>query len=465
MSSPPSSVRLLVRKSNYLVEARYHFSLWEMRVFTKVVTMIKPTDADFRDYRIYLRDLVEEFDLTRTKASYEFLRDAANSLLQKEVSIYEETEGGLNETRTHLIVGATTQVSGANLNYIEVNFHPKLKPHLLALKDRYTIYEVKNVLNLPSSYSIRIYELLKQYERIGHRKITVEKFKEMIGAKQSVRNAKGKETIKDKYPLFGSLNQKVIKPAQRHLVDNTDICFEYEVLKRGRKIVEIRFIIMTNSRYDPVVDHSEHRPGKESPKTEMETAERQGKIDRLYVQVKQWVEESIVKKWVSNYPEDQIQYGINYTLTQLKAGKKIENVGGYLHTMVTTDALMTAQKAEEKKQANLEAKARKRKKDLAKVEEEIEQLNQRLRQKVEFTVRNIFDRYPEAKLNVFETTKKRRNSGYRSNQTNAENMEDPLFRATFVSIVRNRFVDEFREVEELERWARKLRGKKSRLKG
>lgn len=462
MSASP--VRLLVRKSNYLVEARYHFSLWEMRVFTKMITMVKSTDADFRDYRIYLRELVEEFGLTRTKASYDFLRDAANSLLQKEVSIYQETEDGVSETRTHLIVGATTQISGANLNYIEVSFHPKLKPHLLALKDRYTIYEVNNVLNLPSSYSIRIYELLKQYERIGHRKITVEKFKEMIGAKQSVRNAKGKESTKDKYPLFGSLNQKVIKPAQRHLVDNTDICFEYEVLKRGRKIVEIRFIIMRNARYNPAGDTQAGAVETVEPRTEMETAEYRARVERLYVQVAQFVEESTVEKWVAGYSEEQIQYGINYTLAQLRAGKRIDNVGGYLHTMITTDALMTARKVEAKKQANLEAKARKRKQELATVEAETEQLNQRLREKVEFTVRNIFDRHPEAKIDAFETARKRRNSGYRSDRTNAENMEDPLFRATFVSIVRSRFVDEFREVEELERWATKLRAKRSRLK-
>lgn len=459
-------MRLLVKKSNSLVEARYHFSLWEMRVFTKMITMVKSADADFREYRIYLRELVEEFGLTRTKASYDFLRDAANSLLQKEVSIYQQTEDGLNETRTHLIVGATTQVQGSNLDYIEVSFHPKLKPHILALKDKYTIYEVKNVLNLPSSYSIRIYELLKQYERIGHRTFTVDEFKEMIGAKQTVRLGKGKEEVRDKYPLYGSLNQKVLKPAQRHLVENTDLCFEFEPLKRSRRITRIKFVIMRNPRYESAPDQAAPAgSGSGAGDSKMVSAEEQATVARLYVQVEQFVEESVVRKWVAAYPEDQIQYGINYTLAQLKAGKKIENVGGYLHTMITTDALMTARKAEEKKREMAEAKERKRKKELAQVEEETEQLAQRIREKVESTIRGIFDRHPEAKVEAFETARKRRNSGYRADRTKAENMQDALFRATFVTIVRKRYPEHFAEVAELEGWAKKLRGKKTRLKG
>ena len=62
-----------VRKSNDLVEARYKFDIWETRLFTKMLTMINMDDEDFKDYRIYLRDIVREFELVKNKESYELL--------------------------------------------------------------------------------------------------------------------------------------------------------------------------------------------------------------------------------------------------------------------------------------------------------------------------------------------------------------------------------------------------------
>ncbi len=43
----------LIRKSNELVEARYKFDIWEVRVFAKALTLIKQSDVDFKTYDIF----------------------------------------------------------------------------------------------------------------------------------------------------------------------------------------------------------------------------------------------------------------------------------------------------------------------------------------------------------------------------------------------------------------------------
>ena len=53
-----------IRKSNNLVEAKYKFDIWEMRLLTKMLTLIQRDDEDFKDYKIYLRDIVQDFQLT-----------------------------------------------------------------------------------------------------------------------------------------------------------------------------------------------------------------------------------------------------------------------------------------------------------------------------------------------------------------------------------------------------------------
>jgi len=54
----------LIKKSNDLVEGRYRFDIWETRVFTKMLTLIRMDDEDFKEYRIYLKDVVHDFGLS-----------------------------------------------------------------------------------------------------------------------------------------------------------------------------------------------------------------------------------------------------------------------------------------------------------------------------------------------------------------------------------------------------------------
>lgn len=51
---------------------------------------------------------------------------------------------------------------------VKVQFPPFFKPFYLFLnkENPYTKYGIKNVMQLKSSYAIRIYELLKQYENV-----------------------------------------------------------------------------------------------------------------------------------------------------------------------------------------------------------------------------------------------------------------------------------------------------------
>jgi plasmid replication initiation protein len=55
-----------------------------------------------------------------------------------------------------------------------------MKPHLLSLQSHFTMYDPKYILGLSSTYSIRIYELLKQYEKIRKRVFDLQDFKKKI---------------------------------------------------------------------------------------------------------------------------------------------------------------------------------------------------------------------------------------------------------------------------------------------
>jgi plasmid replication initiation protein len=120
--------------------------------------------------------------------------------------------------------------------YIGISFHPRMKPYLLQLNNKFTMYDVRNILKLPSAYSIRIYELLKQYENIGKRKLKVEELKDILG-------------IENEYPLYANFKQRVINKAQKDMKEHTDIMFTFEEIKSGRSITDIIFFIKTNPTF------------------------------------------------------------------------------------------------------------------------------------------------------------------------------------------------------------------------
>ena len=46
------------------------------------------------------------------------------------------------------------------------------------------MYQLENILSLSSFYAIRIYELLKQYEKIGKRGINIKELRGYLGIKE-----------------------------------------------------------------------------------------------------------------------------------------------------------------------------------------------------------------------------------------------------------------------------------------
>jgi plasmid replication initiation protein len=109
-------------------------------------------------------------------------------------------------------------------------FDPRIKPYLLELKREYTIYYLENVLGLKSIYSIRLYELLKQYESIGVRTFDVEQLRFIL-------------KIENEYKLYADFKRNVILSSQKELMEKTDIYFDFAEQKSGNKVQKLVFSI------------------------------------------------------------------------------------------------------------------------------------------------------------------------------------------------------------------------------
>ena len=116
---------------------------------------------------------------------------------------------------------------------IIARFDPDLKPHFLNLKAQFTAYNLFEYLTLPSSYSQRIFEILKSWANSQEVIISVAELNEALNTPPSFR--------KD----FKAFRVRVLEKAYKDILEHTSLRFEWEPIKVGRSVEKIRFIFGT----------------------------------------------------------------------------------------------------------------------------------------------------------------------------------------------------------------------------
>lgn len=246
----------LIKKANDLIEARYMFDIWETRFFLSVLSKIHRDDSDFKVYRIKYKDVIKTFGL-KSNSSYDYLRQAAKNIMDRKVAISYEVGGVVRETLYHIIRKVDYMKEGESgrriesHEYIDVTVEQEMKPLLLQLQKNFTAYDLRNVVRL-GVYPIRIYELLKQYETIGKRTITIEDIKKMF-------------ELKHEYPRFSNFYQKVIKPAIEEINDFTDLkVVDVIKIKEDRNVIALQFEFKRKTNEEIAIAHS-HTSRKKTP--------------------------------------------------------------------------------------------------------------------------------------------------------------------------------------------------------
>lgn len=297
-NQPPNlSERALVVKDNRLINAHYSMSVMEMRLFLAMVVQVKKSDKEFSTYRVRVRDLLDASE-SKSENLYSKMDIITDSLMKRYMRVPLE-EGGFKK------IGFVSMIEyKEKRGIVEVRFDPDLKPYLLQLKQQFTIYDIRNVLQLQSTHSVRIYEVLKQFERIGERTLEVKEIKEILG-------------ISGKYKSYNSFKIRVIEQAKKELTAKCDIAFDYEEIKVGRKVEAIRFIIIRQKKTGQTTS-AERSPISDVSSDPVEDLTYMG------------LAETQAKKYATRLSLEVIQDSIEYTQQQHEAGNINRSISGYL---------------------------------------------------------------------------------------------------------------------------------------
>ncbi|CKE51271.1 Replication initiator protein [Streptococcus pneumoniae] len=261
----------IVSKSNTLIEANSRLNLVEQKMLLCLASNIEPNDRDFKTYTFPIKQFHDLLGLNGS-TKYTELSKITKELLSKVIEIRAGEE-------LIQVSWLSSAIYNRNKGTIDMRFDPLLKPFLLELSSKFTSYRLANVVKLKSTYAIRIYELLKQYEDLKERTISLENLRYYLDAM-------------DVYPNYANFKQRVLKPSQKELNQKTDISFEFEEIKLGRKVQKIRFIIRSQKKKDSDLVHFEKKLDKfQQPNT------FEQKIKRFEERCKEKVFPKVFEKW------------------------------------------------------------------------------------------------------------------------------------------------------------------------
>ncbi|WP_144635811.1 replication initiation protein [Priestia megaterium] len=293
------NIKNWVTKSNILIESTYKLSLQEQRILLIMASKVQPNDETLKTYRFRAKDFIEIVGNKKGTGFYSYLKEIVNGLQTKILTIKEK---GRQRNYNWVI----TSIYEENEGYITLQFHPSLKYLFLELKEKFTSYQLENVVRLNSVYSIRIYELLKQYERLRKRELTLEELRHFLAIEPT------------KYKQYGHFKSKVLAVAQKEINNKTDIHFEFVEIKTGRKVTSIEFIITSSPALNGVSSVKEKEIELNQPPLGLTDNEKENRLQHDLVGL--GVKPEKVEWVLSEFTKEQVERNIKYTQDRLTMG-------------------------------------------------------------------------------------------------------------------------------------------------
>ena len=209
---------------NRMIEAWNSMSIDEKRVFilASPIVRLNPMNESSK-FTITAKDFAEACNI-EIGSAYSQLKKAADDLRGRYFS-YINTKG--NRVSVHWVI--RIEYGDGKISFYFTN-EVLFMLSIFNNNHPYTKFTIKEVLQLKGSHSIQLYQLLKQYESIGHRDFKEEEFRNIF-------------ELKDKYSLLWNLKKRVIVPAISEINKSTELQVSFSNIKDGKKITGFRFLI------------------------------------------------------------------------------------------------------------------------------------------------------------------------------------------------------------------------------
>lgn len=334
----------LVTKGNELIEARYKLSLNQQRLLLALSTQVQQEDADFHEYTLRVDDMAKMWGIEASHNLYERVEEAVKDLIRTDSGLiyFEEKNGKYTDvTMTRWVSSAHYRKGSGTIN---ISFDKSVKKFFLQLKEKFTQYHLSAVIRFKSSYSIRIYELLKLKQNMGKggqfwREFTLLELREKLGIEKYI------------YPKFADFRVWVIQPAIKEINDHSDLAIiQVDYIKQGKAVAGVK--IYAEPKNQMVMDYDDTPEAQQEQVTQEAKTER--KLPKIHAELLAvGVSDTTARNWIKKYGSKRIARNLAYTLA-MKQTQNIASIPAYLAKIISQD--IGEKWAEEQKKKDEEIK-------------------------------------------------------------------------------------------------------------
>ncbi|WP_432223128.1 replication initiation protein (plasmid) [Flavobacterium sp. TMP13] len=295
-----------IRQHNTITSGRYDFSACQLDVLFMLLASLKEDDDPSKVYNIRVRDIEL---ITGRKWNYQQLKDGNEGLMSRVFEVQEAE--GLAQV---VLFSKVKYLDGTGSFDMKIN--QDARPYFFELKNNFTLLELKSVLGCTSKHAKRLYSLACQWRGTGGHTYGLGEFKEMLGLK----DPKGKES--EQYTKVSMFKKQVLDIAKKQINENTDIIFDYELLKtRGRSFDTIKlFCGFSKPKLQMEIDF----------KGDIEQQKKNGELLQKIENIKAiGIREDLAELWAVKYWKEFVSEK-NNLIEQMQKGKPIEDKAAYL---------------------------------------------------------------------------------------------------------------------------------------
>jgi len=119
---------------------------------------------------------------------------------------------------------------------IIIKFTDDIMPYLSQVRQKFVLYNLKEISNFNSIYTTRLYELIQQFKDTGYLIKSIEQLREIFAVGSS-------------FKLYGDLKRYTFDHACQEINENYRMNLGYEEIKEGRKVVAVKFVFKKTKIY------------------------------------------------------------------------------------------------------------------------------------------------------------------------------------------------------------------------
>lgn len=175
-----------------------------------------------REYILTAKEFSEVFK-TDLSHNYKLLYKACKKLMKTSIILEKPELSEIWEINV-----CSMAVYNKKEGSITVEFTDRIMPYIAQVKEKFILYNLKEIANFGSLYTTRLYELLQEFKETGWMLKSIDQLRTVFA-------------VGHKFKMYGHFKKKILTHACEEINNNYDMGLRFEEIKEGRKVVAVKF--------------------------------------------------------------------------------------------------------------------------------------------------------------------------------------------------------------------------------